>query len=172
MTGRTKIHMLRLKQHAIKPQFILRRGAYWTDLASGQTSAKYFCWITLRMPSRMTRLLLFVHITRVMPALSRPLHRSCVPIGDKVTGISIYLRVKTSPSPSSRSPAAKKIPQARSHRRDKSLFILARTNRRASNNEPGIFPGKIRAKEEGADEEQREKSIASVYVSDSSTMSY
>lgn len=94
--------MLRLKPHAIKPQFILRRGAYWTDLASGQVSAKYFCWITLRMPSRMTRpLLLFVHITQIMLGLSCTLrdhaHRSYVPVGDKVTGISIYLRVKTSP---------------------------------------------------------------------------
>lgn len=77
------------------------------DLASGQTSAKYFCWVTL-IPPRTACLSLrrynasyvrtVVHVTRSQMYAHAYGHRSCVSVGDKVAEISIYLRAKASPS--------------------------------------------------------------------------
>lgn len=126
MSGRAKIPYASFKVtlHAIKPQFIPRQGFIGRILPRVKLLPNISAgspW----MPSRMVCSSLSVDITRVILALSCALRgheriytrttAAYVPVGDKVAGISIYLRAKVSLlsvsppfSPLDRRPAAKK----------------------------------------------------------------
>lgn len=161
-SGLCQIFLLDHPAESLPPSLPPSRDLLLTPLAN----------ITLKLCSRTV-----VHVTRPRMYAQTATHRSYVSVGDKVAGISIYLRAKAAPllssisvslsfsispslslslsllqppfllvSPSGRRLAAKKkvlrAAQARSHLRDKSPFILARANRRPSNNEPATFPGR------------------------------
>lgn len=207
MSGRAKIPYASFKVtlHAIKPQFIPRQGfigrisprvKLLPNISAGSPCGcaclllRTHAGPLLLLPPRSKRELYSRAVVRVARSRTRT-HtqpRIYVSVGDKVAGISIYLRAKASLllpvsppclPPLDRRPAAKKkvlraadsAPIAAINRRS---FSRERIVERATMS-PATSPeraGGRRGRVEGTNEKQREKSTASVYVSDSSTVSY